>query len=276
MIPRRLRRRLAASVAVALVAGLLLAAPATLGRSSPASAAAAAAAVPDPDVLSVDFDETGPVEHVKDRAKNTSGTPTTVFDSTLNRYVGKFNPRRNGQSGVDGAGTSASDQGYIYDIGDAWEDSSDDSQLEPNPLLTNGGTFECYFRYLGPNRSFPNGNEVCSGKGTGPSAGYAFYLPATGSALRFAANSTTMATTSPTSVVPGEWYHAVATVGNGYVRLYLNGVAASELPTGPGWAQNTGFALANSGIQVPVAEQRFWGIGADPRSMTTIENPGEV
>ncbi|MEV0136013.1 LamG-like jellyroll fold domain-containing protein [Dactylosporangium sp. NPDC050688] len=275
MISGRLKRRLSAGVAVALVAGLLVAAPETQGRPSPASAAAAAT-VPDPDVLSVDFDKTGPVEHVKGRAKNTSGTPATVFDSTLNRYVGKFNPRRNGESGVDGAGASASNQGYIYNIDDAWEDSSDDSQLEPNPLLTNGGTFECYFRYLGPNRSFPNSNEVCSGKGTGPSAGYAFYLPATGSALRFAANSTTMATTSPTSVVPGEWYHAVATVGNGYVRLYLNGVAASELPTGPGWAQNTGFALANSDIQVPVAQQRFWGIGADPSSMTTIENPGEV
>jgi Concanavalin A-like lectin/glucanases superfamily len=247
MISVRLKRRLAGGVAAALAAGLLVAVPATLGM--PSAAAAAAGTVPVPDVLSVDFDETGPVEHVKDRAKNTSGSPTTVFDSTLNRYVGKFNPRRNGQGGVDGAGSSASDQGYIYNIADAWKDG-------PNPLLTNGGTFEW--------------------KGTGPSAGYAFYMPATGSALRFAANSATMATTSPPSVVPGVWYHAVAMVGNGYVRLYLNGVAASERPTGPGWSQNTGFALANSDIQVPAAGQRFWGIGADPSSMTTIENPGEV
>ncbi|WP_300265430.1 LamG-like jellyroll fold domain-containing protein [Microbacterium sp.] len=248
------------AVAVAVAASAAVSAPAAAAISSDVASSAptaiAASAVPQADVISVDFTEDGPVEHVKDRPVSVEGTaPNIVYDETVERYIADFV----GDTERTSTGTGA----YVYDISDAW--STDDPEYAEGIDLLDGGTFECYFRYDGDS-PVPGGqsSQLCAG---GPE-GYAFYLPATGCCLRFKATSTSAnvnTATAPIPVKPGEWVHAVATVGDGEVKLYLNGTPAWELEPQPGNGAGSGRNHVSPYSTLRVDSVPKWGIGATPR-----------
>ncbi|WP_235736619.1 LamG-like jellyroll fold domain-containing protein [Nocardioides alcanivorans] len=221
--------------------------------AAPTLPMAAAGDVPEADVVSVDFAADGPVEHVRGRDVSVVGAaPDVDYDETVQRHVAKF--------AADEAKPSTGTGGYLYDIADAWSHGPDEVGAD----LLDGGTFECYFRYDGDN-PVPAGqaSQLCVG---GPQ-GYGFYLPATGCCLRFKATATTANKNTATAPVPtrtGEWVHAVATVGDGDIKLYLNGVPATEIPQEPGNAVGTGRNHAGPYTNLNVDEVGAWGIGAAP------------
>jgi len=237
-------------------------APAGTGGGQSSAASTVPSSVPQPDILSIDFAEGGPVEHVKGRPIAVEGTaPAAVYDEALERYVAEF--------AGDPTRTSIGTGAYVTDIADAW--SVDDPAHVDEVDLLDGGTFECYFRYDG-DIPVPSGqaNQLCAG---GPE-GYAFYLPATGCCLRFKATSTTAnknTASAPVPVEPGEWVHAVATVGNGEVKLYLNGVPAWEIDPEPGVGSGTGRNHLGPYTELRVDSVPKWGIGGAPRADGIVE-----
>src|SRR5699024_10328794 len=147
---------------------------------------------------------------------------------------------------------------------DAW--SVDDPEHVEGGDVLDGGTFECYFRYDGES-PVPSGqaSQLCVG---GPE-GYGFYLPATGCCLRFKATATTAnrnTATAPVALTPGEWVHAVATVGDGEIKLYLNGQPAWELEPESGNGIGTGRNHLGPYTQLNVDSVPQWGIGGAPRA----------
>lgn len=261
--PARVRKITVTAVAVAVALSGAVSAPA-FGTSSQTAAPAptAASSVPQPDILSVDFIESGPVEHVRNRPVTTEGTPATmVYDDSLERYVADFES--------DATRTSTGTGAYVYDIPDAW--STDDPAHVGEVDVLDGGTFECYFRYDG-DIPVPSGqtSQLCAG---GPE-GYAFYLPATGCCLRFKATATTSnknTASAPIPVTPGEWVHAVATVGNGEIKLYLNGTPAWLIDPMPGTGAGTGRNHLGPYTQLNVDSVPKWGIGGAPKFDGIVE-----
>ena len=258
--PATLRKVVVGSVALAVAVSAAVSAPAYAAPSAlPTAAATAAAAsdVPQPDIISVDFTADGPVEHVKNRPVTAEGVaPDVVYDEIAERHVAEFI----GDETKTSAGTGA----YVYDIPDAW--SVDDPAHVDGVDLLDGGTFECYFRYDGE-IPVPSGQtgQLCAG---GPE-GYGFYLPATGCCLRFKATATTSnvnTASAPIPVSPGEWVHAVATVGAGEIKLYLNGKAAWELDPEPGTGAGSGRNHVGPYGALNVDSVPKWGIGAGPRA----------
>ncbi|MCC2028080.1 LPXTG cell wall anchor domain-containing protein [Microbacterium sp. YMB-B2] len=256
--PAPIRRIGGVALAIALATSATVAAPAAaLSPASTVFAAEDASLVPEPDVISVDFTADGPVEHVKDRPFATVGdAPAVIYDETLERHVAEFTANEERPS----TGTGA----YVYDIPEAWS-AEDPAHVEDVDLL-DGGTFECYFRYDGES-PVPGGqaSQLCAG---GPE-GYAFYLPATGCCLRFKATATSAnknTASAPIPVKSGEWVHAVATVGNGEVKLYLNGTPAWTLDPEPGTGSGTGRNHAGPYTALKVDSVPKWGIGGSPRT----------
>ena len=265
--PKRRRRatvRKISATAVTLVVALggAVSTPAfgTSAQDGPVRALESLA--PQPDIISVDFTESGPVEHVKNRPLVTEGTPAAmVYDETLERYIAEF--------AGDATRTSTGTGAYVYDIPDAW--SIDDPAHVDGVDLLDGGTFECYFRYDG-DIPVPAGqtSQLCAG---GPE-GYAFYLPATGCCLRFKATATTAnknTASAPIPVKPGEWVHAVATVGNGEIKLYLNGAPAWQLDPVPGTGAGTGRNHLGPYTLLNIDSVPKWGIGGAPRADGIVE-----
>ena len=251
-----------AATVIGTVGAPALAAPA----AQPVATQSPAATVPAPDVFSIDFTESGPVEHSRGRSVAAEGTaPSIVFDETLERYVADF-------AAADGR-TSTGTGAYVVDIADAWSTSHAD-HVEGADVL-DGGTFECFFRYDGE-VPIPGGqtNRVCSG---GPQ-GYGFYLPATGEFLRFQATATTgnvNTATAPITVKPGEWVHAVATVGDGDIKLYLNGMPAWNMAVEPGNASGTGRNHNGPYTNLRVDTVPKWAIGGRPTA-DGFDLPGNV
>lgn len=267
--PASIRKLTVATVAGALAVSGAISTPAFATPADADTAQAVTAAesfVPRPDIISVDFTEAGPVEHVKDRSFVAEGAaPTIAYDDSLERYVAEF--------AGDDTHTSSGTGAYIYDIPDAW--SKEDPAHVDDVDLLDGGTFECYFRYDGEN-PVPAGqaNQLCAG---GPE-GYAFYLPATGCCLRFMATATTgnkNTATAPIPVAPGEWVHAVASVGNGDIKLYLNGTPAWELTPQPGNGSGSGRNHAGPYTKLNVDSIPKWGIGGRP-SADGITAPARI
>lgn len=250
------RSGLRAFVMTAVVVGLA----ASGAITSPAVAAppadpAAASTIPEADVISVDFAEDGPLEHARERELTVGGTaPEVVYDESLQRHVAEFAAADDKPS----TGTGA----YTAEIPDAW--STDDPAHEGEVDLLDGGTFECYFRYDGES-PVPSGqaSQLCGG---GPE-GYAFYLPATGEGLRFKATSGSAhknTATAPVTLRPGEWVHAVATVGDGDIRMYLNGAPAWNLQQEEGNALGSGRNHKGPYTELKVDSVPKWGIGGAP------------
>ena len=253
-----LRKIVVTSVAFAVAVSAAVSAPAHAAPSVPevTNAAAEAPVVPQPDVISVDFTEDGPVEHVKDRPVTAEGTAAgIVYDEAAERHVAEFV----GDEDKTSTGTGA----YVYDIADAW--STDDPAHAEGIDLLDGGTFECYFRYDGAS-PVPSGqsSQLCAG---GPK-GYGFYLPATGCCLRFKATATSAnvyTATAPIHLNPGEWVHAVATVGAGEIKLYLNGKPAWDMEVQPGTGVGSGRNHVGPYGKLNVDTVPERGIGASPR-----------
>lgn len=258
-VPTEGHRRVVAGVAALVVVAIgsvstpALATP--LDTQTVPIEAYAAGLVPEPDVISIDFTADGPVEHTRGRPVTTEGiAPTITYDESLQRYVAEF--------AADDTRTSTGTGAYIYDIADAW--STTDPEHVDGVDVLDGGTFECYFRYDGE-IPVPSGqtNRLCSGG----SQGYGFYLPATGSFLRFQATATTAnvnTATAPITVKPGEWVHAVATVGDGDIKLYINGQPAWELPTEPGNGSGSGRNHLGPYTQLRIDTVPQWGVGGQP------------
>lgn len=264
-----IRKITVTSVAVAVAMSAAVSAPAqatSSGAMTKPATAVAASDVPQPDVISVDFAADGPIEHVKDRPVTVEGTaPTIVYNEALERHIAEF--------AGDAERTSTGTGAYIYDIADAW--STEDSGHVADIDLLDGGTFECYFRYDGES-PVPRGqsSQLCAG---GPE-GYAFYLPATGCCLRFKATATTANVNTATAPIPvksGEWLHAVATVGSGEIKLYLNGVPAWELDPEPGTGVGSGRNHVGPYNDLKVDSVPKWGIGASPRD-TGVAEPSRI
>ncbi|MGO1769209.1 MAG: LamG-like jellyroll fold domain-containing protein [Microbacterium sp.] len=244
------------AVVIGLAASTAVASPATAAPSGPSTRPAAAeGAVPEPDVISVDFTEDGPVEHAADRALTAEGVaPEVVYDESLQRHVAEF--------AADEAKPSTGTGAYVADIPDAW--SADDPAHEDEVDLLDGGTFECYFRYDGES-PVPSGqaSQLCGG---GPE-GYAFYLPATGSGLRFKATATSgnkNTATAPIALRSGEWVHAVVTVGGGDIKMYLNGAPAWNLEQEDGNGLGSGRNHNGPYTELKVDSVPKWGIGGAP------------
>ncbi|WP_175477248.1 LamG-like jellyroll fold domain-containing protein [Ruania alba] len=234
--------------------------------TQPTVAETASATVPEPDIFSIDFTSEGPVEHTRDRTVTTQGVaPSIEYDESVQRHVADFAP--------DDDRTSTGTGALVVDIPDAWS-TSDPGHVDGADVL-DGGTFECFFRYDG-DIPVPSGqtNRICSG---GPE-GYGFYLPATGEFLRFQATSTSAhrnTATAPIPVQPGEWVHAVATVGDGEIKLYLDGQPAWELPVEPGNGSGTGRNHLGPYTQLRVDSVPKWGIGGQPTA-DGFSTPGNV
>lgn len=235
-------------------------------EAPPAATGTAASDVPEPDVVSIDFTAEGPVEHARGRTVTAHGlAPSIEYDESLQRHVATF--------AADEDRTSTGTGALVTDIPDAWS-TSDPEHVDGVDVL-DGGTFECFFRYDG-DIPVPSGqtNRICSG---GPE-GYGFYLPATGEFLRFQATSTAAnrnTASAPIPVQPGEWVHAVATVGEGEIKLYLDGQPAWELPVQPGVGSGTGRNHLGPYTQLRVDSVPKWGIGGQPTA-DGFTAPGNV
>ena len=267
MSSARFRHAVAGAAVLAVIGvGAVGASAAASPDSQPTSTAATGATVPEPDIFSVDFTAEGAVEHSRGRTVTAQGVaPSIEFDESLERYVADF--------GADEDRTSTGTGALVVDIPDAWS-TSDPEHVDGADVL-DGGTFECFFRYDG-DIPVPSGqsNRICSG---GPE-GYGFYLPATGEFLRFQATSTAAnrnTASAPITVEPGEWVHAVATAGDGEIKLYLDARPAWELPVQPGVGSGTGRNHLGPYTQLRVDSVPQWGIGGQPTA-DGFSAPGNV
>lgn len=244
----RTRRHLNAFAGrTALVMGLVLALAAAMLSTGPSGLlmdpANAAVTVPTPDVLDVDFSAVGPVDHVKGRTVSKAGTPSYAVDPTLKVYTGTYD------------GTTPSTD--ALDVADSYTGT---------PSVLTSVTAECVFKWNGSFAPTDTQN-VCSGRNGG---GYGLFTQSGKSSITFSAyiNGAQKILAYPSqSLTPGTWYDAVGTFDGQSLKLYLNGVLASQTAvTGTLTAPTTTYQGA------PVTPQ--WNLGADWTPKATVGESG--
>lgn len=231
----------------ALVMGLVLALAAAMLSTVPAgllmSRADAAVTVPTPDVLDVDFSATGPVDHVKGRTVSKAGTPSYAVDPTLNVYTGTYD------------GTTPSTD--AFDVADSYTGA---------PSVLASFTTECVFKWNGSFAPADTQN-VCSGRNGG---GFGFFTQSGKSNITFSAyiNGAQKILPYPSqSLTPGAWYDAVGTFDGQSLKLYVNGVLASQTAV-------TGTLTPPTNIYQGAPVTPLWNLGADWTPKATVGESG--
>ncbi|WP_426241344.1 LamG-like jellyroll fold domain-containing protein [Nocardioides sp. LHG3406-4] len=185
-----------------------------------------------PDVVNIDFADGTPAEHAQNLPAKTYGTPTIAMDAGLGQNVATFN-------GVTDA--------YTYPFADQFS------------KVSKSFTVECKFRWNGapaPTSGTLGTCESLNGGGIGVDIlnGHTTTYAHVGGGYKTVVD--------PKPVVPGTWYHVVATWDGSMLRQYVNGKQVAAV------AASGALGLPNP------ANTRNWTIGAN--AAATFEGPARV
>lgn len=184
---------------------------------APVPHAAADPALPTADILDLDFSTVPAV----DRAQN---LPVTV--------VGEPGAATHPSTGAPAVQFDGKDDAYLVRLGDQY------SKLE------NQFTLECSFRFDDA-LATSNEKDFCAGKESG-----GFALTLSGSTLTFMAHIGGGYKRASTPVEADRWYHTVSTWDGSTVKLYVNGVLASQ-------------TAASGALRLPPEAAHGFAFGAD-------------
>lgn len=229
--PHHRRRRQAAAAAIAglclLLGGAVLVPPSQATQDVTVSgdvAVAAAVVVPEADVLDVDFEDGAATDSVRDLTARTVGAPVFGTDAGVPGTVASF----------DG------DDAFVFPFGEQWNQ------------LTSSFSVECVFRFngTGPDQ---HGNICSDAEGGGVA------IDVGGGVMEVWAHIGGAYKRINARLEPGRWYHSMAVWDGATLKLYVDGVVASE-------------TVATGALRLPPATARNWVVGADAASNNGVQS----
>lgn len=222
----RRRRRLTAVAALGVLLGsaFVPASQADQTVSVSSDVTAAAVVVPEADVFDVDFENGTPVERVRNLTPRTVGSPVYGTDAGVPGTVATF----------DG------DDALVYPFTEAWNQ------------LTTSFSVECVFRFNG-NSPDQHGNICSDAEGGGVA------IDVGGGVMEVWAHIGGAYKRINARLEPGRWYHAMAVWDGATLKLYVDGVVASQIG-------------ATGALRLPPAAARNWVVGADAATNNGVQS----